>query len=313
MSTEFPAVPALTEPADGVGTASDALETTPGTRIRNARERAKMSLDDLAMQTKLAKPTLDALERDDYNALLEPVYVRGYYRKCAKVLGIDEEPLIRAYSARVVEKSPVAPSKLRLASGTELGSSSRLPVAMAVLAAVVAVVACAFLWLARDETKTYPTAPMTSDAMGVNTSDLTTQSVPADSVEVVGADTSSGAADATTPIESAASTADGAEVAPASPAAEPAAASTTSASSEPGTLSLTFSESSWVRVDDAAGKTLLNGTKQAGEQININGALPLNVFLGNAPGVRVEYEGRVFDTGAFTRSNKTARFGVPQS
>ncbi len=312
MSTEFPANPALTEPSDGVGTATDAAETSPGARIRVARERAKMSLDDLAMQTKLAKTTLDALERDDYNALLEPVYVRGYFRKCAKVLGIDEEPLIRAYSARVVEKSPAAPSKLRLASGTELGSSSRLPVAMAVLAAVVAVVACGFLWLARDETKTYPSAPVTSSAMSVDAANLTTLPVPSDSVEVVGAETPGSEAGAAASAEAPADP--GAEViTSAPPAAGAADVSTAAASTAPETLSLTFTEASWVRVDDAAGKTLLNGTKQAGEQVNVTGALPLNVFLGNAPGVRVEYEGRVFDTSAFTRSNKTARFGVPQS
>jgi cytoskeleton protein RodZ len=309
MSTELPEAPALTEPSDGVGTATATPDPSPGARIRAARESAKLSLDDLAMQTKLAKPTLDALERDDYNALLEPVYVRGYYRKCAKVLGIDEESLISAYSARVVEKSPVAPSKLRLASGTELGSSSRLPVAMAVLAAVAAVVACAFLWLARDETKTYPAVPVTSSVINVEPADSGTSQVPADSVAVIGADTPSPEATASPHDDALGAIAEDSATVAKVPASPPVS----TASAAPGTLTLTFNEASWVRVDDAGGKTLLNGTKQAGEQIDVNGALPLNVFLGNAPGVRVEYEGQAVETGAFTRSNKTARFAVPQS
>ncbi len=247
MSTELPAAPALTEPSDGVGTETATPEPSPGARIRAAREKAKLSLDDLAMQTKLAKPTLDALERDDYNALLEPVYVRGYYRKCAKVLGIDEESLIGAYAARVVEKSPAAPSKLRLASGTELGSSSRLPVAMAVLAAVVAVVACAFLWLARDETKTYPTMPVTSNALTPVPADATALPVPSESVAVVGADTPSAEATASPDDDASDVGVDEPQVADTAPAASTA----TAASTAPGTLTLTFNEASWVRVPAA--------------------------------------------------------------
>ena len=68
--------------------------------IREARERTHLSLDDMAAHTKLARATLEALERDDYGALLEPVYVRGYYRKCAKVLEMDEAQLIAAYNAQ---------------------------------------------------------------------------------------------------------------------------------------------------------------------------------------------------------------------
>ena len=106
--------------------------------------------------TKLARPTVEALERDDFAALLEPVYARGYYRKAAKVLGLDEKLLVDAYSSRVVPKSPLPPAKLRLASGEDLGSGNRIPVAMAIVVALGAIIFCAFLWLVRGTTTQLP-------------------------------------------------------------------------------------------------------------------------------------------------------------
>jgi cytoskeleton protein RodZ len=60
----------------------------PGRLVREARERARLSTEDLAAQIKLARNTLDAIERDDFAQLNEPVYVRGYYRKLSKVLPV---------------------------------------------------------------------------------------------------------------------------------------------------------------------------------------------------------------------------------
>lgn len=273
---------------------------SPGAMIREARERARLSLEDLAAHTKLARSTLEALECDDYTALLEPVYVRGYYRKCAKVLEIDEARLIAAYSARVSPKAPEPPSKLRLASGTELGSSSRLPVSMAVLAAFVAVVVCALLWFARDGfEQTVPSAP-------VVTQDHAPTLPPTPVPEVPATGGTSGSADAPAPVVEAA----GAQQDTPQPAAAGAPAPTVAPAS--GTVRLRFIQDSWVRIDDATGKTLVNDMRRAGTIQAFDGALPLTVFLGNAPGVQVEYEGRIIDLTPHVRSNNTARLVVPQ-
>jgi cytoskeleton protein RodZ len=267
---------------------------SPGAMIREARERAHLSLEDMAAHTKLARPTLEALERDDYQSLLEPVYVRGYYRKCAKVLEIDEERLIAAYNARVVPKALEAPSKLRLASGTELGSSSRLPVSMAVLAAIVAVVVCAFIWFARDDQETYPLPVVGEPSLPGAAAEATP--LPAVPLENVIVEPTAPAADAQ-PVPTAAPRAQSV------PAEEPAVA--------PGTLRLRFVETSWARIDDASGKPLLNPTLGAGAERTLTGQAPLSIFLGNAPGVIVEFEGRVIDIKPFVRGNNTARFTLP--
>ncbi len=286
----------------------------PGAMIREARTRARLSLEDLGLQTKLGRSQLEALERDDFGALLEAVYVRGYYRKCAKVLGLPEQQLIDAYEARVAPKSPLPPAKLRLASGSELGSSSRLPVSMAIVAAIVAVVICGFLWMARDAGPQPPVvATPEAEAEGEAQSDDVSVALPAlpvtsedDAVAANGTEDGAAVAPGTAP---AAATADAAVASDGAPPA--AAAAPEGAATGPRTAALTFTAASWVRIDDANGKTLLNGLRHAGDQQRIEGALPLSVFLGYAPGVKLEFEGRVIDLAPYQRDNATARLTLP--
>lgn len=288
MTTDTPD-PASTDESEAPAPPAAETRPSPGALIRDARQRARLSLEDMAAHTKLARQTLDALERDDYAALLEPVYVRGYYRKCAKVLELDESALIAAYEARVVPRQPEAPSKLRLASGTELGSSSRLPVAMAVFAAVVAIVVCGFIWLARDGQQSYPV--LREAAVSASPAPVATAApVAAPAI----ADVATPSAEAS-PVPGTTST---------TSAPAPAAASAAG-------LRLRFSQTSWVSVTDAGGRQLVDAIHEAGSERTLDGTPPYTVVIGNAAGVSVDYAGRAFDILPYTRNN-VARFSVPQ-
>jgi cytoskeleton protein RodZ len=103
-------------------------------------------------------------------------------------------------------------------------------------------------------------------------------------------------------------------VPPVPPTAEPtASASVTAESAEgEGSLALSFKGTSWVRIEDANGKMLLSGVIQAGDYQVVHGKPPYSVFLGNAPGVGLVYDGQPFDVTAYIKQNSTARFSVPQ-
>ena len=116
MTTDNTAQPAASTDA------SESSRQGPGRLIRLARERARLGLPELAGLTKLAPATLEALERDDFSVLNEPVYVRGYYRKCAKALSMSEQELLSAYEKLVAPRAPAAPTKLLLGS-SNTGSS----------------------------------------------------------------------------------------------------------------------------------------------------------------------------------------------
>ncbi|WP_083930806.1 RodZ domain-containing protein [Solimonas variicoloris] len=318
-TTEHTSAAAAPEPAPA------SLGQSPGTMIREARQAGRLSVDDLAAHTKLARATVEALERDDFGALLEPVYVRGYYRKCAKVLNLNEQKLIDAYAARVTQKAPQPPAKLRLASGTELGSSSRLPVAMGTLAVIVAIVVCAFLWWVRGATTAVPTVFQMQNSSESAPAGVSV-TVPAASVTepVVSGPAGEGASapagdivappapavEPAAPAPEATAPAAGAGAVPATPA--PAAANPTVATAATAApLRLSFSGQSWIRVSDADGRSLLNGLVAAGERHQLSGKPPFELFIGAAPVVSVEYLGKPVDLKPYTRDNATARVTLP--
>lgn len=321
---------------------ADTPRTSPGALIRRARERARMTPEELAAQTKLARSTLEALERDDFNTLNEPVYVRGYYRKAAKVLDIAEKELLDAYQARVAPRTPALPSKLRLASGTELGSGSRLPIPLAVLAAIAAIVVCAFIWFARGEPNPVPPSvaakadamtgedekvdqaeaapePAAASASKPAPAPATAATVPAAAqpapagaapAAAVPVQQASPAPTATVPVQAPPQRAVAPGMAPAASTAAAAPQQAKPAAGAPASVTLSFSITSWARVDDASGKTLLNGLMRAGDKQSLNGTAPYTVFLGNAPGVKVEVNGKAVDIAKYTAENLTARFSL---
>lgn len=69
---------------------------TVGEQLRAARERQALELLTVARALRIPLKTLDALERGDFSSLPADVYVRGFLKQYATVLGLDPVPLLRA-------------------------------------------------------------------------------------------------------------------------------------------------------------------------------------------------------------------------
>ena len=78
------------------GEAADTHEgpPSPGRYIRDQRQRRGMSVEQLAIDTKIPRASIDALEEDQFAALPGPVFVKGFFRCCARSLGIDAEVVL---------------------------------------------------------------------------------------------------------------------------------------------------------------------------------------------------------------------------
>jgi len=331
MTTDTTAPTAASNPNDA---AQDSSRQGPGRLIRLARERTRMGISELAALTKLATATLEALERDDFTVLREPVYVRGYYRKCAKALAISEQELLSAYEKVVIPRAPQAPTKLLLggsATGSSLKKTRRRSGSPWLLwligfAALVAVGA----WFLREDPNGrhvgLAEAPLAAKPAAE------THAAPGDAAKPLSTNEL-----ATTPAESGQTAAPAAGAEPAAPPpsqpapqaavpapgpAQPTLATELSAPPPPpaaatpapaGALTLSFKATSWVRVEDGTGKVLLSGVVQSGDHQVLAGKAPYSLFLGNAPGVSVEYQGRAVDITSYIKSNDTARLSVPVS
>ena len=71
-------------------------------------------------------------------------------------------------------------------------------------------------------------------------------------------------------------------------------------------------EESWADVRDAGDNKLLYENIPAGRRVTIEGVAPFNVFLGNADGVRVEFNGKSFDIARYKRG-QVARFTLGEN
>ena len=65
-----------------------------------ARTERGMTLEEIAEGSGIPVRALAALEADDYARLPEAVYVRGYVRRYARLLGIAAQPLIDDFDAQ---------------------------------------------------------------------------------------------------------------------------------------------------------------------------------------------------------------------
>jgi cytoskeletal protein RodZ len=70
-----------------------------GAELRQARERAQLSLPDLSARTKIRASLLAAMEREEFDRLPGGLLTRGFLRAYAREVGLDPEAVVRRYVA----------------------------------------------------------------------------------------------------------------------------------------------------------------------------------------------------------------------
>ena len=70
-----------------------------GERLKQERERRKMTLDDVALATKIGTRMLNALEEEKFERLPGGIFNKGFVRAYARHLGLDDEQAVADYLA----------------------------------------------------------------------------------------------------------------------------------------------------------------------------------------------------------------------
>ena len=93
-----------------------------GQILKAARERRQISISDVVVATKMTSTFVKAIEADDFDALVAPVYARGFIKLYAACVGLDPMPLqkqfdvsSRAGPALAPPSSPAPTSKTSVA------------------------------------------------------------------------------------------------------------------------------------------------------------------------------------------------------
>lgn len=254
----------------------------PGEELRRAREARGWPVERVAERLRLRAEQIVALERDDHSAFPALIFVSGYVRNYARLLGIDAAPLLASLqpveAATPVIRAESAAPRRRLSSG--LGAFGGLVLGLVLIAAVT------LIWFGlRDRPSSAPV------------DDTPRSAAPALPSPSTAAEEEAGPFDPEAMEEVREELLREEEAAPAAVADEPAAAAATDE------LVLRFSGMSWIEIADASGRRLAVRMGQAGEELRLRGRAPFDVLLGNAPNVGLEYNGRPYTDIPVSRQN----------
>jgi cytoskeleton protein RodZ len=245
------------------GAASDAA--TPGRRLAGAREARGIPLEKAAEDLHLDTWVVEAMESNAYAKIGPPVYVKGYLKRYASMVGLPADEIIRAYegaqTVRAVNAEPTPPA--RPESDPE---RARWPLWQLSGVAVLAVLVMALMWW----------KPWARHAQR-----------PQRAIAPIASQVASGTAPVAAPAETAPP-----------PARVPAAGTAPSESSgatpvgTPSRLRLSFSADSWVEIRDVNRRLVFSGLGKANSIKTLHARAPLAVYLSVVNGVQLEINDR---------------------
>src|SRR6202795_1239531 len=79
-----------------------------GDRLKKKREQRSISLDDIALSTKIGTRMLRALEEEKFEQLPGGIFNKGFVRAYARHVGLDEEQTLSDYMTALGEAQQVA-------------------------------------------------------------------------------------------------------------------------------------------------------------------------------------------------------------
>lgn len=153
---------------------------SPGRCLRQAREARKLETSYVATALRLAPQVVEAIERDDYASLPSAVFVSGYIRSYARLLGLDPAPLNERFHA--LHPDAEAPPRHVARQESTLGEENGTGHVIASLVAILIVIALAAgaygWWVTRPASDQAPesAADATADPSAEQSSSLAPRS-----------------------------------------------------------------------------------------------------------------------------------------
>lgn len=284
-----------------------------GQRLRAARETRNWSHADVANRLKLPLKLIERLECDDYEGLTDGVFLRGYLRSYARLVGVSVEQATSVAAAHTHTAPLIATGTI--SRSRYLFDRYSVSATYLVLTAIIVVPA---VWLATHgglEQNLARTTPL--DAPANIVSIPVREPVPHLDATSSADNTSTGSAVATLVAGTAApdisadpppviasmtpfAVAQTPAAAPAPPEPAPAANAVGSGAH---VLSLKLSQQSWVEISTADGRKLEYSMLAAGSEHSYRSDGQLSVRLGNSQGAQLRTDGAAIDLTPFQRGN----------
>ncbi len=279
------------QPAEGIGV-----------RLRRGREAMGLSVAETAARLRLSTAVVEALERENLEALGAAVYVRGYLGSYARLVGLPGV-VVDSTVARLAAAPPELRSATHGSPGRRLAERyARQAVYIVLTASIVVPV----VWLATQERLPVDGAALRSlDAPPAANLPIEVASRQPAAPEHA----PPGSSALPGPPEAAARADEAPVVASFAPFLGQRPPARSAANESDAGWHLRFSGDSWVEVLDAEGRRLEYGLVRAGSERRFPAGSVARVALGNADGVEVMLDGVSVPLAPFRRAN-VARFKV---
>ena len=279
-------------------------QTDFGTVLKRAREKAGLTIDEVAEKLIVSADIIKAIDNSQAEALPALTFTQGYIRSYARMFDLPADEIIEAYNSVVPEtKKVTAPRSVLLVHKTGSGAVVRLLTSAFVVAAAAALV----MWFYQADftlntnfsvERTGVVEPVTEAPKPQL--EFRTERQQEQAVLEAAVDAEPDSLTQTTGLVDEVS--HSASVTNSRPAVDKVLSEQSSLEqtavldNDTGNeiavshdeLLLVAMADSWCEIQDAKGQRLYYQLLEKGDQVKVNGAAPFHVFLGNAPQVQVE-------------------------
>ncbi len=253
----------------------------PGELLRRARREKGIAAEEVVLLLGVSPRVFTALEKDDYDRLPSPLYVKGYIKRYCSILGISNTEILSSLEVhmRAQGVSQGEPS-IRLLGQPQ----SKIKKYKLIVPVLLILLACLLFWVVRpssgielglfDMRQSEPSLLPQQKGLSL-TPPLAIE--PQSDEPVIERDVNRGnkvVSDVETQV-----------------------------------LQIKVLQQSWVEVQDANGDLLVADLKPTGSTIELEGVAPFSLVLGYAPGIELSYAGQPVTVFPIAKDN-TATFKV---
>ncbi|MEM6998681.1 MAG: RodZ domain-containing protein [Pseudomonadota bacterium] len=286
---------------------------TPGQILRLHREQLDMSQQDIAKRIHLDVKIIESIDNDSSEGMPSAIYVRGYLRSYAKTVNADADKIIELYNA---DSPPPMPEILPEVKPPTQVSSNDKPVKAFTYLITLGLVLLLLIWYQSNfVVDKRPNGQQVNSDTIINGVDITYEVINhPDSIQ-----TSVTIAEEPENINDASANDDLLKLQGFNEEqtieTDTAELTINESSDSPNTVSegieLTLIGDSWIEIVDSNNNRVFHDLALKGEQYSLKGVAPFNVLLGFSKGVKLVYNGKLFDVEAHSK-NGVARFTLPE-
>lgn len=278
-----------------------------GERLAEARLARQITALEIAKELHLDEHKVRALENNEFDTLGAPVFVRGYLRKYAQLVGVESNVVLEDYQQ--LHRTQGVPLVVKVPKKPQREFSPGPWIALVVVVLIVALVY--WILVARPFEELLP-AILDDDAGIADTTPAVPSPVgkpvdePPDEPDVP--------ATATADDEAASPVAEGS---PGPPAPRDVSRVEVESDTAPPPvaegevrLAVTFTGDCWTEISDASGRRLYFDLGRSGATIEVSGEAPLSALFGNASNVDLEVNGSPYEIVDAVRRGRTASLQI---